>query len=69
MCGLGMLTGATYSFGHMIPSHLGPAYALLVQTNTCSKFVVIYADFALRTPNATSRFFFFFFVYYLGFVV
>ena len=40
--GCSMLKGDTYSSGHLVPSHLGLAYVLLVKTNlfsrTCSYF-------------------------------
>ena len=50
-----MLTGDAYSSGHMVPSHLGLAYVLLVETNPFLKFILCtsiipryFLDFALK---------------------
>ena len=54
MCdGISMLTGDAYSSGHLVPSHLGLAYALLVETNPFLEFVVIFPDYALRISLGT----------------
>ena len=46
-----MLTGDTYSSGHLVPSHLVLAYVLLVETNPYPELVVIF--FGLTTANIT----------------
>ena len=38
-----MLTGDAYSSGHLIPSHLGLAYVLFVETNPFPELVVIFS--------------------------
>ena len=44
-----MPTGDAYSSGHLVPSHLGHAYVLLVETNDFPELVVIFPDYAIRT--------------------
>ena len=48
-----MPTGDAYSSGHLVPSHLGLAYVLLVETNPFSERVVIFLHCALRTSLGT----------------
>ena len=48
-----MPTGDAYSFGHLVPSHLGLAYVLLVETNPFPEPVIIFPDYALRTSLGT----------------
>ena len=43
-----MLTGTAYSSRHLVPSHLGLEYVLLVETNPFLELVVIFLDYALR---------------------
>ena len=43
-----------YSSGHLVPSHLGLAYVLLVETNPFPKLVVIFSG--LFTPNIPGYF-------------
>ena len=50
-CGMG--TGDAYSSRHMVPPHLGLAYALLVETNPFSELVVIFPDNAIQTSLGT----------------
>ena len=38
---------------HLVPSHLGLAYALFADTNTFPTFVMLFSDFALRASNGT----------------
>ena len=47
--GRGMPTGDAYSSGHMVPSHFGLAYVLLVETNPFPGLVVIFPDYAFRS--------------------
>ena len=47
--GCGILTGDAYSCGYLVPSHLGPVYVLLVETNPLSELVAFFLDFSLRT--------------------
>ena len=49
----GMSKGDAYSSGHLVPSHLGVAFALLVETNQFPELVVIFPDFAIRTSLGT----------------
>ena len=51
--GCGMPTRDAYSFGHPVPSHLGLAYVLLVETNPIPKLIVIFPDYALRISLGT----------------
>ena len=44
-----MPTGDSYCSGHLIPSYLGLAYVLLVETNPFPELVVIFPDYTLRT--------------------
>ena len=44
-----MPTGKAYSSGHLVPSHLGLPYALLVETNPFPELVVIFSG--LFTSN------------------
>ena len=48
-----MPTGDAYSSGHLIPSHLGLAHVLLVETNSFPELVVICPDYAIRTSLDT----------------
>ena len=41
--GCSMLTGDTYFSGHLVSSHFGLAYVLLVETNPFPEFVVIFS--------------------------
>ena len=41
-----------YSSGHLVPSHYGLTYALLV-TNTFLEFIVIFHDYAIQTSLGT----------------
>ena len=41
------------SEGHLVPSHLGLAYDLFVDTNTFSTSVMLFSDFALRASHGT----------------
>ena len=43
-----MLTGETYSSGHLVPSHLALAYVLLADTNIFPELVVIFQDYAIQ---------------------
>ena len=47
--GCSMLTGDTYSSGHVVPSDLGLSYVLLVDTDPFPELVVIFPDHSLRT--------------------
>ena len=51
--GCSMLTGDAYSSGHLVPSHSGLAYVLLVETNPFLELVVIFPDYALRISFGT----------------
>ena len=44
-----MLTGDADSFGHLVPSHLGLACVLLVETNPFPELVIIFSG--LCTSN------------------
>ena len=46
-----MLTGDAYSSGHLVPSHLGLAYVLLVETNPFPELV--FFQTSLRTSLGT----------------
>ena len=48
--GCSMLTGHAYSSGHLVPSHIGLAYVLLVETYPLPELVVI---FSLRISFGT----------------
>ena len=48
-----MLTGDAYSSRHLVPSNLGLAYVLLVETNPFLELVVISPDYALRISLGT----------------
>ena len=48
-----MPTGDAYSSGHLVLSHLGLAYVLLVETIPFHERVVIFPDYAIRTPLST----------------
>ena len=41
------------SEGHLVPSHLGLAYALFADTNTFPAFVMLFSNFAIRAFNGT----------------
>ena len=47
-----MLTGDAYSSGHLVPSHLGLAYVLLVETNPFPE-LVFFPDYSLQTSVGT----------------
>ena len=47
-----MLTGDAYSCGHMVPSHFGLAYVLLVETIRFPE-LVFYPEYSLRTSLGT----------------
>ena len=51
--GCSMQTEDAYFFGYLVPSHLGLAYVLLVETNPFSELVVIFPDYALRISLGT----------------
>ena len=46
--GCSMLSGDAYSSGHLVPSHIGLAYVLLVETNPFPE-LVFFLDYSLRT--------------------
>ena len=48
-----MQTGAACSSGHLVPSYVGLAYILLVETNSFPVLVVILLDYAFRTSLGT----------------
>ena len=54
-----MPTGDAYSSGHQVPSHLGLAYVLLVETNPYHVPAVLFPDYALRTSLGTISILFF----------
>ena len=54
--GCSMLTGDIHSSVHLVPSHLGLSYALLVGTNTLSKRVVNFPTFQFEYPKWLSWF-------------
>ena len=47
-----MLTGEAYSSGQLVPSHLGLAYVLFVETNPFPE-LIIFPAFSLRTTVGT----------------
>ena len=51
--GSGTPTGDAFYSGHLVPSHLGLAYVLIVETNPFPELVVIFPDYALRTSLGT----------------
>ena len=48
-----MPTGDAYSSGPLIPSYLGLAYALIVETDPYPELAVIFPDYAIRTSLGT----------------
>ena len=42
-----------YSFGHLVPSYLGLAYVLHVETNSFPELFVIFPDYAIRSSLGT----------------
>ena len=49
----GMPTGDAHSSGHLVPSYLGFAYVLFVETNRFQELVVDYPDYAHRRSLGT----------------
>ena len=54
--GCSMLTGDTYSSGHLVLSHLGLAYVLLVEINPFPETVVILGTIRFEHPSLLSLF-------------
>ena len=52
-----MLTGDAHSFGHLVLSHLGIAYALHVETNIFPKLVAVFMTSQFEHPKLLSRFY------------
>ena len=48
-----MPSGDTHSCEHLVPSHVGLAYVLFVDTSNFPEFVVILPDNAIRTSLGT----------------
>ena len=48
-----MPTGDAYSSGHLVPSHLGLVYSLLVEINSFPELVIIFLDYAIRASLGT----------------